>query len=275
LFGAPYDWRYAPPVPGQTSQVYSQYFQRFKELVEAASSKHQKKAIIFSHSYGGMVALEFVRNMPLAWRNRYIKHLILAAPTLSAGFIEPVYSLVSGATQAIYVPTSETSLRTLWRSFETAIVDLPSPNVFGHDPIVATKNRNYSANDMEELLAVIGLGGSVEPFKRRMIPKMNYFEVPPMVPVTCINGVGIRTPRTLVLWDGDYDVSPEIFYDDGDGVVNLISMSAFEEEMCRHPRQKRQFKSVKIYNAQHSDLVMKDRAIKRVLEEILEANNSV
>jgi alpha-beta hydrolase superfamily lysophospholipase len=111
LFGAPYDWRYAPPVPGQTSQVYSQYFQRFKELVEAASSKHQKKVIIFAHSYGGMVTLEFVRNMPSAWRNRYIKHLILAAPTLSAGFIQQVYNLVSGVAQSIYVPTtSETSL---------------------------------------------------------------------------------------------------------------------------------------------------------------------
>lgn len=75
-----------------------------------------------------------------------------------------------------------------------------------------------------------------------------------------------------MFWDGDYDVSPEFVYGDGDGFVNLISMSAFDKEMCRQPRQKRQFKSVKIYNVQHSELVTEEGAIKRVVEEILEAN---
>jgi lysophospholipase-3 len=94
LFGAPYDWRHAPPVPGQRSQVYSLYFQQLKALVEAASKKHHgRKAIILAHSYGGMVALEFVRNAPLSWRRRYIKHLILVAPTLSEGFLQLPTSL--------------------------------------------------------------------------------------------------------------------------------------------------------------------------------------
>ncbi|KAK3153815.1 hypothetical protein QOZ80_2BG0181610 [Eleusine coracana subsp. coracana] len=271
LFEAPYDWRHVPPVPGQISRSYSQFFQRFKELVETASSKHEKKVIIFAHSYGGTVALEFVRNMPLAWRNRYIKHLILSAPTLSEGFMRMVQGLISGSEHMIYVPTSDTSLRTLWRSFETSIMGLPSPKVFGHEPLVITKQRNYSAYDMEDFLAAIGLGDSIKPFRTRMIPKMNYFEAP-MVPMTCMNGVGIRTPRQLLFWESDYNVSPEIVYGDGDGGVNLRSMTAFEEEMCRDPRQKRQFKSVKIYKVGHSDLVTEEGAIKRVVEEILEAN---
>ncbi|TVU39406.1 hypothetical protein EJB05_12823, partial [Eragrostis curvula] len=274
MFGAPYDWRHTPPIPGQASQAYSHYFQQFKELVEAASSRHRKrKAIIFGHSYGGMVALEFVRNMPPAWRNRHIKHLILAAPTLSTGFMYMVSSLVSaGSLQVIYVPdTDDSSVTKLWRSFETAISDLPSPAVFGHEPIVVTKRRNYSAYDMEDLLAAFGLAGSIEPFKRRMVPKMQYSEAP-MVPITCINGVDNRTPRQLVFWDGDYNAEPEIVYGDGDGFVNLISMTAFEEDMCRQPRQKKQFKSVKIPKVGHREILTDELAVKKVVEEILEAN---
>ncbi|TVU39400.1 hypothetical protein EJB05_12816, partial [Eragrostis curvula] len=273
LFGAPYDWRYAPPIPSQSSRAYSHYFRQFKELVEAASKKHHKKVIIFGHSYGGMVALEFVRNMPPAWRNRYIKHLILAAPTLSTGFVYQVYGLRSaGSLQAIYVPTTDdSSVMMMWSSFEIAIASLPSPSVWGHEPIVITEQRNYSAYDMEDLLAAFGLADSVEPFRRRMVPKMLCSKAP-MVPITLINGVDNMTPRQLVFWDGDYNASPEIVYGDGDGGINLISMTAFEADMCQQPRQKQQFKSVKIPKVGHTELVTDARAVKEVVEEILEAN---
>lgn len=46
MFGAPYDIRYAPPVPGQTSEVYSRYFKDFMELIELASNKKQKKVTV-------------------------------------------------------------------------------------------------------------------------------------------------------------------------------------------------------------------------------------
>ncbi|TKW31828.1 hypothetical protein SEVIR_2G131700v4 [Setaria viridis] len=204
LFGAPYDWRYAPPVPGQQSQVYSCYFKQFKSLVEAASKKHHKKVIIFGHSYGGMVVvLEFVRNAPLAWRNKYINHLILVAPVLSAGFLQQARTIASGPADFGYVGATQSSIRTMWRSFETGTVDLPSPKVFGHKPLVITKQRNYSAYDMEDFLVAIGFSDGVQPFRRRMVPKMRYFKAP-MVPITCINGVGIRTAEQLVYWESDY-----------------------------------------------------------------------
>jgi len=67
LFGAPYDLRYAPPLPGQMSQVYySRYFRRLARLVEDASRKnHGRPVIVLGHSFGGAVALEFIRNAPL------------------------------------------------------------------------------------------------------------------------------------------------------------------------------------------------------------------
>uniref|UniRef100_A0A0E0K1R2 AB hydrolase-1 domain-containing protein n=1 Tax=Oryza punctata TaxID=4537 RepID=A0A0E0K1R2_ORYPU len=274
MLGAPYDFRHVPPVPGQASQVYSLYYKEFMKLVETASEKHHKKVIILGHSHGGCVALEFVRNTPLAWRNKYIEHLFLVTPTLSLGFLDTVTNLATGPHNLFYVPNAtELSLRPMWRSFETSIANLPSPAVFGHDPIVITKERNYSAYDMEDFLAAIGFSDGIEPFRRRMVARMNYLKAP-MVPLTYINGVGNRTPRQLVYWDGKFDETPESVYGDGDGIVNLITMLAFDKEMRRQPGQKGQFKSIKVENASHMGILMDDWALKRVMQEILEVNRN-
>jgi lysophospholipase-3 len=95
----------------------------------------------------------------------------------------------------------------MWRSFESAIVNFPSPAVFRDRPLVVTAQRNYSAHDVEDLLAAIGFSAGVEPFRRRAVPKMSYFQAP-MVLTTCINGVGIDTPEQLVYWDGNFDAEP-------------------------------------------------------------------
>ncbi|KAF8692672.1 hypothetical protein HU200_039500 [Digitaria exilis] len=257
MFGAPYDSRHAPPVPGQTSEVYSRYFKDFMEAIELASNKKQKKVVVLGHSFGGMVALEFVRNTPLAWRQRYIKHLILVAPTLPYGFLEPT--------------TTPLSTRSMWRSFESSIVNFPSPAVFGHEPLVITKRRNYSADEMEDFFAAIGFSEGIEPFRRRATPKAKSFEAP-MVPMTCINGVGNKTPLQLVFWDEDFDASPNAVYSDGDGKINLISVLAFDKEMARQLGQNKQFKSIKIDKAQHSTIVTDDFALNRVIQEIIEVN---
>lgn len=277
MFGAPYDFRYAPPSPGQTSEVYSRYFKELMELVEAASERTRKKAVILGHSFGGMVALEFVRNTPPAWRREHIERLVLVAPTLPGGFLEPVRNFASG-TDILYVPaTTPLATRAMWRSFESAIVNFPSPAVFGRlqAPLVVTRERNYSASahDMERFLAAVGSGEAAEPFRRRAVPKMGSFAAP-MVPMTYISGVGNRTPLRLVFWGDDFDAAPEVAaYGDGDGKINLISVLAFEKEMRRQPEQKKQFKSIKINKAQHSTIVTDDFALHRVIQEIVEANN--
>uniref|UniRef100_A0A0A9EEI3 Uncharacterized protein n=1 Tax=Arundo donax TaxID=35708 RepID=A0A0A9EEI3_ARUDO len=270
LFGAPYDLRHAPPVTGQPSQVYTRYFRRLMALIEDASKKsngQHRKVILFGHSFGGMVALEFVRSTPMAWRQKYIKPLVLVAPLL-----EPVKNFVSGS-DLLYVPTTTPlSLRPMWRSFESAIVNFPSPAVFGDTPLVITERRNYSAHDMEDLLAAVGSGGGVEPFRRRVLPRTRHYFQAPMVPVTCINGVGNETPEQLVYWESDFDAAPEVAYGDGDGSINLISILTFEEEMRRQPGQEKQFKSIKLHGAKHGTIVTDEWALKRVIQEILEAN---
>lgn len=104
-----------------------------------------------------------------------------------------------------------------------------------------------------------------------MVARMNYLEAP-MVPLTYINGVGKRTPRQLVYWDGNFDEAPERVYGDGDGIVNLVTMLAFDEEMRRQLGQRGQFKSIKVENASHMGILMDEWALKRVMKEILEVN---
>lgn len=88
------------------------------------------------------LSLEFVRSTPLAWRNRYIKHLFVAAPTLYQGFVSPINNLVSGP-DMFYVPTAtHLSLRQMWWSLDGAIMFLPSIQAFGHRPLVITNQRN-------------------------------------------------------------------------------------------------------------------------------------
>lgn len=277
MFGAPYDLRYAPPVPGQPSEVFSGYFRQLAKLIEDAStSSKKKKVILFGHSFGAMVALEFVRSTPMAWRDEYIKHLVLVAPVPAEGFVQPVQYFVSGS-ELLYVPTVtplQLTLRPMWRSFESAIANFPSPAVFGRTPLVVTGQRNYSAYDLEDLLAAVGFSAGLEPFRRRVVPKMRYFQAP-MVPTTCINGVvGNETPEQLVFPDGDFDAEPEIVYGDGDTAINLVSMLAFDEKMRQHPGQNKLFKSIMLRGAKHGSIVTDDWSLKRVIEEILEANRT-
>nr|CAB3476311.1 unnamed protein product [Digitaria exilis] len=264
MFGAPYDLRHAPPVPGQKSAVFSTYFRRLSRLIEDASrSKNNQKVILFGHSLGGMVALEF-----------YIKHLLLVAPLPAEGFVASLQNFVSGS-GLLYVPGVDTlalTLRPMWRTFESSIANFPSPAVFGTGkPVVITGDRNYTACEMEELIADVGYVAGVEPFRRRAVPKMNYFEAP-MVPTTCINGVGNDTPEQLVYWDGDFDAEPEVVYGDGDQEINLVSMLAFDDKMRRETKQNRVYKSIKIHGARHGTIITEDWALKRVMQEILEAN---
>jgi len=261
-------------VPGQPSEVFSRYLRQLTRLIEDASRSNQgRKVILFGHSFGGTVALEFVRSTPMAWRDRHIKHLILAAPLPPGGFMKSVQYFASG-TDLLFIPgvyPLALTLRPMWRTFESAVVNFPSPAVFGRKPLVITRERNYSAHDMMDFLAATGYGTSVEPFRRRVVPKMDHFQAP-MVPTTCLNGVGIETPEQLVYWDGDFDANPETVNGDGDEEINLVSMLAFDEQMRRQPKQNKLFKTIKLHGARHGTIVTEDWALKRVMQEILEAN---
>ncbi|EMS58553.1 Lecithin-cholesterol acyltransferase-like 1 [Triticum urartu] len=271
LFGAPYDIRHAPLSPGQPSRVYTDYFARVKDLVHHASKKNGNKPIILlGHSFGGKAVLDFVNLTPLPWRKKFIKHVVLIAPTPPTGFLEVLRNLASGPS-VIRVPAVPwLGLRPMWRTFPTSLTSFPSHRVFGHQPLVVTKHRNYSAYDYTDFLTALGI--STDIIKQVLPMKLTVHA--PMVPTTYLSGVGIQTPDRAVYWDSNFDVQPDYVYGDGDLVINKVSLLAFVKEMSKQQQLSNiHFKFVKIVNVTHSNIVFLERPLRIVMAEILEANS--
>lgn len=94
---------------------------------------------------------------------------------------------------------------------------------------------------------------------------------PPLVPMTCVNGVGVPTVEKLVYpGPGGLGAAPEVVYGDGDGVVNLASILALDTVMGGDPRQE-YYRSIMIANMSHRGVVSDALALERLLGEILYA----
>jgi lysophospholipase-3 len=255
--------------------VYSDYFARVKDLVQHASEKNGNKPVIFiGHSFGGRVVLDFINSTPLPWRKKFIKHMVLISPTPPTGFMQVLTNLASGPT-VVDIPTvPQLDLRPMWWTFPSSVLSIPSPVVFGHEPLVITKHKNYSAYDYVDFLAALGLGNNgIFPSTKWILPT-NVSVVAPMVPTTYISGIGVQTPEQAVFLEGNFDVDPYYVYGDGDGCINLVSVLAFAKELHRqHQPDNIPFKFVKIPNATHSFIIVEENSLRTVISEILEANS--
>ncbi|XP_044417250.1 lecithin-cholesterol acyltransferase-like 1 [Triticum aestivum] len=269
LFGAPYDLRYAAPVLGLPSREFSMFCGNLTALVEHASSKNRGKPVfLVSHSQGGQFALEFLSRSPLAWRRRLVKHFFMAS-TGTGGIVVSMKGLASKDGGDVM------STRRVRRSFASAFDALPSPTVFGDEtPLVVTRARDYTARDMPEFLSAIGLPESaVGLYLSRALPVALNLRAP-LVPMTCINGVGVATPEKLVYWDSDLGKDPEVVYGDGDGAVNLAGILALDTVIGHDPAQSGCYRSIKMANTTHAGVVSDGLAVDRLIDEILEANRA-
>ncbi|PUZ51037.1 hypothetical protein GQ55_6G134300 [Panicum hallii var. hallii] len=255
LFGAPFDFRQAPAALGQPCRAFSQFSRRLRALVEHASRKNGgKPVVVMSHSQGGYFALEFLNRSPLPWRRRYVRHYVMASIG-PGGFLLSMQLLASNPSAAL--------------SSGSAFIALPSPKVFGPDaPLVVTRARNYTAQDIPEFLTAIGLPRlAVTLYQTRALPvKLNFRA--PVVPTTCINGVGVPTMKELVYWDGNFSKAPEVVYGDGDDLILLESTLALDTVIGDDPRQE-YYKSIKLAGTSHAGVVSDGAALERVISEIL------
>jgi lysophospholipase-3 len=163
------------------------------------------------------------------------------------------------------------ALRPMWWSFTSSLLSLPSPTVFGHEPLIITKHRNYSAYDYQDFLAALGFSvkGTL-PFKKWVDKRVEA----PMVPTTYLNGFGVQTTKQVVFSDDNFDIEPENVYGNGDGVVNWNSVLVFAKELKRqHLSQNILFKFIKIPNVAHSYISIQEDSFRIVMAAILEANS--
>ena len=151
----------------------------------------------------------------------------------------------------------------------SAFTALPSPKVFGADaPLVVTRARNYTEQDIPEFLTAIGLPRlAVTLYETRALPVQLNFRAP-VVPTTCINGVGVPTMKELVYWDGNFSKAPEVVYGDGDDLILLESTLALDTVIGDDPRQE-YYRSIKLAGTSHAGVVSDQAAVERVIVEIL------
>uniref|UniRef100_K3Y2W1 AB hydrolase-1 domain-containing protein n=2 Tax=Setaria italica TaxID=4555 RepID=K3Y2W1_SETIT len=274
LFGAPYDFRYAPAAPGVTARAFSDFSTSLTRLVERASERNGNRPVILvTHSFGGFYAMEFLNKRPLPWRRRHVKHLVMLCHGVggSALIMQVLASTMGSPSPA---PTlRDTVLSFGNRSFGSMFSLLPSPKVYGDTPLVITRAKNYSAENMPEFLAAVGFSDDeVARYRTRALPLTLNFRAP-LVPMTSINGVGVPTVDKVVYWDANFTEMPRVVNGDGDGIVNLETVLALQRLVGDVPDQP-YFKSILIPNTTHNSMISDDSALRVVVKEILEVNQA-
>ncbi|KAF7830529.1 lecithin-cholesterol acyltransferase-like 1 [Senna tora] len=270
LFGAPYDFRYGLAAQGHPSKVGSKYLQDLKTLIEDASASNGgKQVILVSHSLGGLFTLQLLNRNPPSWRQKFIKHfLALSAPW--GGAVDEVLTFASGNTLGVPL-VDPLRVRAEQRSSESNLWLLPNPMFFGGTkPLVITENRNYTASDIPDFLKDIGFPEGVLPYETRIVPLVRNVEAPE-VDVTCVMGAGVRTPESLIYWDGDFDKQPEMVYGDGDGTVNMVSLMGLQSLWGSEKNQS--LKVIKVGGVSHMEILKDEAALDVVIGEINKLNS--
>lgn len=226
LFGAPYDFRYAPGP--QASDVALKYMKDLKKLIEKAhDANDNERVVLFAHSMGGLWSLYFLNQQTVEWRDRYISHFVSVA-TPWGGAVEQMMTFASGNPEGVPFVNSLV-VREEQRRSESNLWLLPVSRVFGLRPLVTSLSRNYTAADMKEFFEDIGFSEGVAPYSSR-IPHLTEILQPPKVPVTLIHGYGVPTIDSLSYGIQGFDSDPVITEGDGDGTVNLCSLTAVVKE---------------------------------------------
>ncbi|KAG8494076.1 hypothetical protein CXB51_011554 [Gossypium anomalum] len=270
MFGAPYDFRYGLAAEGHPSHVGSKFLQDLKDLIEQASASNGgKPVILLSHSLGGLYVLQLLNRNPPSWRRRYIKHFIaLSAPW--GGTVQEILTFASGS--SFGVPLVDPLLvRGEQRSSESNLWLMPSPKLFGPGKaLVITPNKAYSAHDIPEFLNDIGYPEGVIPYISRILPMTEALPAP-NVGLTCIFGTGVNTPETLLYGKAGFDKQPEAVYGDGDGTVNLESLSALESLWAFEKNQS--LKVIRLSGISHTSILEVSAALDAIIAEISSINS--
>ncbi|OEL36560.1 Lecithin-cholesterol acyltransferase-like 1, partial [Dichanthelium oligosanthes] len=218
LLAAPYDFRYAVAPPGHPSAVGDRYFRDLGRLIQESRLSQGRPAIVVAHSFGCALTYQFLLSRPLPWRRRYVKHVVLLGSALG-GFAAGMDALSSGMDYGLPGVTRPAMLR-LARSQQSALWRLPTPLVFGDRPLAVTGSATYTARNVSGFLKAIGFPEGVRPYETRVLPMWEALPAP-MVPVTSVIGVGVKTPETYVFWTDGLEGKAEVVYGDGDGDINL------------------------------------------------------
>ena len=219
--GSPYDFRYTP------SSAYSgRWMEKMTSLIEETYEiNNQTKVTILSHSMGCLYGLWFLNQKSLNWKSRYILQWI---PTggVFGGAALGIKQLLSGDISIVPIPgLTGLTVREEQRSYESNMMLLPTPQVWGNETIIQTTNRNYSSYDYQTLFEKSNFQNGYERYQ--LVSNLTSNLDAPGVDTTHLYGINTDTPTSFRYSSvHNFDEEPEVIYGNGDDIVPLISLQS-------------------------------------------------
>lgn len=243
--GAPYDWRKAPV-------SHSDFFQRFKELIEDTYEKNgRKKVVLAAHSMGGTYTTYFLRRQTEAWKKKYVRYMLsLNVPYGGATALLWLYA--SGYNWGINFISAK-KVRDEERTYESPAFMMPNDLAWNeNDVVLITKDKKYTIKDYEEFFKDIGHRNGVKIWQRARVNTTEE-RMHPGVDIVCVYAYGLPTGSTLDYRQSHFpDEQPSVLHEDGDKTVTTRSMKVCEM-WNNHPKHKFELKKFK--GIGHNDLL--------------------
>lgn len=172
------------------------------------------------HSFGCINSLYFLQKQSQEWKNKYIRSWItLAAPF--GGAIEALQALTSGHDIRLLL-NHEKKFRPMERSFSSLTFLLPDERVWKDKPILVHNNTTYRAQDIGEILSLIGHHEGLAMWSMAKNDKISYTH--PGVEVHCLRGSLLSTPNIMRYQESEtFEDKPNLIYGFGDGTVPDVS----------------------------------------------------
>ncbi|OAF64011.1 Lecithin-cholesterol acyltransferase [Intoshia linei] len=245
LRGAPYDFRNLPD---------NKYYEKLKILIEQTYQiNRNKKVVILSHSFGGIVCNIFLNKMAKNWRSKYIKSLITFG-TPWGGTLKSLNMILRGDNLNIPLIKAQ-DIYLQQRSMQVALYLLPNEIVWSRDQdLVVNKNVTYAIKDLEKLFidtkyyeGFLRYASILNIMKPRQTPNVKTY---------CIHGSGKPT-MSKIIYKKKFPLGlPEYIYGNGDGSVNLKSLAYCKEWKTKYKVIYKVFKNTEHTNGLYNKSVM-------------------
>lgn len=206
------------------------YFADMRKLIEETYAlNHGERSILLCHSLGCPVMLYFLNQQEQTWKDTYVRSLF-SLGGVWGGAVKSLKTFATGDNFGAVVVASLT-IRDDERTFPSLAYLLPNTNIFNASQVlVETPQRNYTIQDYKQYFDDINYPVGYEMWED--VKDLTWNLTAPGVEVFCFHGNGSDTPEVLIYDEssGFPDGQPKsISYGDGDGTVNLASLSACQK----------------------------------------------
>ena len=253
----PHDCAFAASPPDD--YVVQGYYVALQKLIETAyANGNNTRVTLVAHSMGAPTTLYFLTKVVNnAWKEKYIEVYV----TLSGvwrGAAKSAKAFASGDNEGIIIDkdiwgrsSQRTYPSTAW------LLPYPSDTWTKEDILVLTPEQNYSAWDYQAFFNRMGYPRGYQMFETT--ENLTGALPPPNVTTYCYYGIDVDTPLRFKYGEGGFpDTDPDTEYGNGDGTVNVNSLTACErwKQQQTYPVTLQEFKKVEhVAMIKNSDVI--------------------